>query len=178
MAAVASRYARAFADVAQSKHLNADAAMAELNSLVETFTASPELRTVWETPAVPAAQKLALLDAIAQRAGISQPVRNFVAIIIDHRRIGQLGDIARQLRLEFDARSGIAEADVTSARPLADDEKRELESRIAATTGKRVRAQYATDAKLLGGAVVRIGSTIYDGSVHGQLQRMKQELAE
>ena len=75
-------------------------------------------------------------------------------------------------------RLGIAEANVTSARALGDDEKRELEARIAATTGQKVRAQYTTDAALLGGALVRIGSTIYDGSVRGQLRKLKETLSQ
>jgi len=71
---------------------------------------------------------------------------------------------------------GIAEARVSSARELTAAEKKSLEQRLAAVTGKTVRATYSEDATLLGGAVVRIGSTIYDGSVRGQLERLKQEI--
>src|SRR5947209_15248026 len=176
MAAVASRYARALADVTLSQRLDPEAVLAELNSVAELVSASPDLRKVWENPAIPAEQKLHLLDAIAQRAGLSQPVRNFVAIVMDHRRIGQLGEIARQLRTELNQRLGITEAEITSARALGDDEKRQLEQQIAGALGRDVRARYATNPKLLGGAVVKIGSTVYDGSVHGKLQKLREQL--
>ncbi len=178
MAAVASRYARALADVVLSRRLDPEAALAELADVVQLVAASPDLRKIWENPAIPAEQKRRLLDAIAARAGLSQPVRNFVAIIMDHRRLPMLGEIARQLRVELNQRLGITDAEVTSARELGDDEKKQLEAQIARALGRAVRAQYRTNPRLLGGAVVRIGSTVYDGSVHGQLQKLREELAE
>jgi F-type H+-transporting ATPase subunit delta len=177
MAAVGSRYARAFADVVDSEHLNGDAVIAELRSLVATVTNTPALRKVWETPAIPAAEKRALLDAIAARTGLSKPVRNFVAVMIDHRRVAMLPQVVEQLQAELDERQGVSDAEVTASRELSDEERREIEGRIARTTGRRVRAHYATDSAILGGAVVRIGSTIYDGSVRGQLRKIKEALS-
>jgi len=138
---------------------------------------SDDLRRVWESPAIPADQKHTLLDAIAQSEGISKPVRNLVAVIIDHQRISFLERIIRQLEKELDERMGFAEAEVVSARDLGEAEKRALESQVGKLTGKKVRAQYARDTSLLGGAVVRIGSTIYDGSVLGQLNRIKEAIS-
>ena len=178
MAAVASRYARAFADVALSQKLDAEAALTELGSIVAILQSSPDLRKVWENPSIPAEQKRRLLEAISAQAGVSDPARNFVAAIIDHRRVALLDEIVRRLRIELDQRLGITDAEVTSARELAPDEKQRLETRIAGATGKKVRAHYATDAALLGGAVVRIGSTIHDGSLRGQLHKIRQQLAE
>src|SRR5258706_13088868 len=106
MAAVASRYARAFADVAVTLRLDAETALAELNGLVEMLQASPELRKVWQNPAVAGEQKLRLLDALAARAALSVPVRNFAAVIIENRRPAQLPDIARQLRIHINRRTG------------------------------------------------------------------------
>jgi F-type H+-transporting ATPase subunit delta len=177
MAAVTTSYARAFADVVASRKLNAEAVMAELNSLVETLGTSVDLRQVWENPSVPMPQKRALLDAIAQRTGMSRESRNFIAVLIDHRRIPLLSQVVSELRAELNRRMGVVDAEVTSARPLGDDEKRELEERIGRSAGQRVRAQYTTDPALLGGAVVRIGSTIYDGTVKGQLQKLRRELS-
>jgi len=178
MAAVASRYARAFADVALSQKLDAEAALAELGTIVAMLQSSPDLSKVWENPAIPAEQKHRLLEAISAQAGVSDLARNFVAAIIDHRRVPLLAEIVRRLRAELDQRLGITDAEVTSARELASDERQQLESRIAGATGKKVRAHYATDSALLGGAVVRIGSTIHDGSLRGQLHRIKEKLAE
>ena len=177
MASVASTYARAFADVVFEERLDAARATAGLRSIAALFEQSMDLRRVWENPAVPVEQKRKLLDAIVQREGIDRPVRNLVAVLIDHRRLPFLPRIVEQFAKELDARLGFAEAEVSSARELADAERRALEAQIEKTTGKKVRAHYALDASLLGGAVVRVGSTIYDGSVKGQLEQIKESIS-
>jgi F-type H+-transporting ATPase subunit delta len=177
MASVASTYARAFADVVLDARLDADRAIAELRSVASLLADSIELRRVWENPAVPAEQKRGVLDVIAQRDQVSPQVRNLVAVLIDHRRIHFLGPIIEQLEKELDARLGFAEAEITSARELNDDEKREFEAQVGKLTGKKVRARYGRDASLLGGAVLRLGSTIYDGSVKGQLEKIKEAIS-
>jgi F-type H+-transporting ATPase subunit delta len=177
VASVASTYARAFADVIVSAHLDANRAVGGLHRIVGLLAESENLRRVWENPAVPAEQKRKLLDAIVEREGIERHVRNLVAVLIDHRRVQFLARIAEQLKKELDARMGFAEAHITSARELGDAEKRALEAQIEKVTGKKVRAQFGLDAALLGGAVVRVGSTIYDGSVKGQLEKIREAIS-
>jgi F-type H+-transporting ATPase subunit delta len=177
MASVASTYARAFADVVLSAHLDADRSIAELRTIASLLAESSNLRRVWENPAVPAEQKRSVLDVIAHRDEIPKQVRNLVAVLIDHRRIHFLEPIIRQLEKELDARLGFAEAEITSARTLDDAEKHEFEAQVGKLTGKKVRAHYDQDASLLGGAVLRLGSTIYDGSVKGQLERIKEAIS-
>ncbi|HTW30607.1 MAG TPA: ATP synthase F1 subunit delta [Candidatus Sulfotelmatobacter sp.] len=177
MASVASTYARAFADVVFSAHLNAVEAIGGLQQVASLYSGSAELRRVWENPAVPADQKRHLLDAIVQREGVEKHVRNLVAVLIDHRRLHFLPRIVDQLEKEIDSRLGFAEAQISSARELSDAEKHTLESQVEKTTGKKVRASYGLDSSLLGGAVVRVGSTIYDGSVKGQLEKIKEAIS-
>jgi F-type H+-transporting ATPase subunit delta len=177
MASVASVYARAFVDVIFRTRLDPGRAVGELHGIVATMKDSADLRRVWENPAIPAQQKHRLLDAIARSEGISVPVRNLVAVIIDHQRMRFLERIIRQLEKELDDRLGFAEAEVVSARELGDAEKRVLESQVEKLTGKKVRAHYGRDTSLLGGAMIRIGSTIYDGSVLGQLNRIKEAIS-
>ena len=177
MASVPSTYARAFADVVFSAHLDAARAVGGLRQIVALLEQSADLRRVWENPAVPAQQKRKLLDAIAERDGIDRPVRNLIAVLIDNRRLNFLPRIVEQFEKELDRRMGLADAQISSARELGDVEKHTLEVEIAKLTGKRVRAQYGLDPSLLGGAVVRIGSTIYDGSVKGQLERIKEAIS-
>lgn len=177
MAAVSSRYARAFADVVFDLKLDIAGILQQLQAVLDIVRSSEELRRLWENPAIPAEQKRKLLDAIVARAGISRPVRNFVAVLIDNRRIAELEHIARQFETEVNSRLSIAEAEVTSARELSEEEKRSLEAQVQKLTGKQVRARYSTDRGLLGGAVVRLGSTIYDGSIRGQLQKIKEQLS-
>ena len=145
--------------------------------MLQLLAESIELRRVWENPGVPADQKRRLLDVIAQRDGISHHARNFIAVLIDHRRTHFLEPIITQLEKELDARLGFADAEIISARAIGDAEKQQFEAQIAKMTGKKVRARYAQDASLLGGATVRLGSTIYDGSVRGQLERIKEALS-
>jgi len=177
VASVASTYARAFADVVLSARLDANRAIGGLRRIAGLLSESTELRRVWENPAVPADQKRKLLDAIVHREGIEPHVRNLMAVLIDHRRVQFLSRITAQLEKELDARLGFAEAQITSARELGDAEKRTLEAQIEKVTGKKIRARFGLDASLLGGAVVRVGSTIYDGSVKGQLEKIREAIS-
>ena len=177
MAAVAGRYARAFAEVVVEHKISPDKAVQELSEVAALVQESTELRNVLLNPSVEHSQKLALLDAIVKRIGATKLLRNFVAVLIDHKHILQIGDIAEAVKQELERRLGIAEARVSSFRTLSEAEKKSLEKQLTAVTGKTVRATYSDDPGLLGGAVVRIGSTIYDGSVRGRLQRIKEEIA-
>jgi F-type H+-transporting ATPase subunit delta len=177
MASVASTYARAFADVVVDQRLDANRATDGLREIARLMAESADLRRVWQNPAVPADQKRHLLDAIVQREGLDKQVRNLVAVLIDHRRVQFLPRIIEQLEKELDARMGFAEAQILSARELGDAEKRALETQVANVTGKKVRASYGLDASLLGGAIVRVGSTIYDGSVKGQLEKIREAIS-
>lgn len=177
MAAVTGRYARAFAEVVLGQKLDTDKMVQELSQMAALVQSSSELRNVLQNPSVEHKQKIALLDAIINRMGGSRILRNFIAVLIDHHRVGQIDEITRQFRQELDQRMGIADAQVTSSRELTTAERKTLEAQLTGLTGKRIRAEYGEDASLLGGAVVRIGSTIYDGSVRGQLERMKRQIA-
>jgi F-type H+-transporting ATPase subunit delta len=177
MAAVLGRYARAYAEVTVTHKLNPEKTVAEFQQMADVVNSSRELRNVLQNPAVSREQKLNLLDSIIQHIGATKMLRNFLAVLIDHRRIGNIGDLLEQFKRELDRRMGIADAKVSSVRELSSAEKKSLEQQLAALTGKVVRATYSQDADLLGGVLVRVGSTIYDGSVQGRLQRMRQELA-
>jgi F-type H+-transporting ATPase subunit delta len=177
MASVTIRYARAFADVVLERRLDANKALLELRAMLAVTVQSEDLRKTWENPSIPAEQKRGVLDGLAARLGISREARNLIAILIDHRRVAVLPQVVRQVEQEINDRLGFAEAEITSARPLSDGEKRNLEGQVERMTGKKVRARYAEDTKILGGVAVRIGSTIYDGSILGQLKKLREQLA-
>jgi F-type H+-transporting ATPase subunit delta len=119
---------------------------------------------------------LKVLDAIAGRIGMFPQVRNFLAVVMEHQRLAELDEVLTEYHAIADEQSNLTEADITSARPLNDQDRAELEAQVAKLAGGRVRATYHQDATLLGGAVVRIGSTVYDGSIRAQLQQLKQKL--
>jgi F-type H+-transporting ATPase subunit delta len=177
MASVAIRYARAFAGAVVDLKLDPEQVREELRSLVRLVSANADLRHVWESPAVTQEEKVRLLDAIAERAGFHAAVRNFMAVVMEHGRASALPAIARQFEKELDRRLGFVEAAVTSARDLSVEEKSAMEAQIGRLTGQKVRAHYERDQNLLGGALVKIGSMIYDGSLRGQLRRIKEQLS-
>ena len=177
MASVTNTYARAFAEAVFDGRLDPDKILREAQAVGALVAGNKELRSVWEAPSITAEQKRAVLDAIVAREGISKTVRNFVAVLIDHRRINFLGPIVKQFEQELNRRLGFAEAEIVSAHELNPTDQQTLEFRLEKLTGKKVRARYSRDESLLGGAVVKIGSTIYDGSVKGQLERIKQAIS-
>ncbi|MFY9643970.1 MAG: ATP synthase F1 subunit delta [Terriglobales bacterium] len=185
MASVVGTYARAFADVVMAdavktggSNLDPARALQELHSIETLLQESDSLRRVLENPSIPGNSKRAVLDAVTGKMGTTRQGRNFVAVLIDHRRLPLFSEILKQLQQELNDRQGFAEADVSTARELSDAEKKMLEAEITKLTGKKVRTKYVQDATLLGGAVVQVGSTIYDGSVKGQLEKMREQLVE
>ena len=175
MSAVAERYAAALADVALERK-SGEAIRKDLAAFVETFLASADLRNALESPAVDGAVKNKIITAIAAKMGLNDAVRNFICLIVDHRRTHLLQEILPVFSTELNKRLGIAEAEVTTARALSDAEKKDLLAVLQRRTGKKIEARFAEDANLLAGAVVRVGSTVYDGSVREQLNRLREQL--
>lgn len=177
MASVTNTYARALADVVFDQHLDPGKTLQEVQALSQLVAGSQQLREVWEAPSIPAEQKRALLDAIVAREGFSRPVRNFMAVLMDHRRIKFLEPIVKEFGHELNRRLGFTEAEIISARELGQTEQNTLEAQVEKLTGHKVRARYAQDGSILGGAIVKVGSTIYDGSVKGQLEKIREAIS-
>jgi F-type H+-transporting ATPase subunit delta len=176
MASPAPRYARAFAEVAEAAKLDAGAAQQQMRDFAQTLADSSELREILENPSIEMAGKLKVLDAMAGRLAMFPQVRYFLAVILEHQRLTELDEILTEYKQVVDEHAGATEARITSARPLNAEDRAQLEAQIAKLAGARVRARYAEDPTLLGGAVVEIGSTVYDGSLRAQLQQLKQKL--
>ena len=172
----AIRYAHAFAEAARRKGLDLLTARSQMKEFAALLTESPELREVLADPSIPGGQKLGVVDGIAERLGMLREVRNFLAIIIDHERIGELHVILDAYDRVADVDSGVTEAAVSTVHELDAEDRAEMEQQVARLAGTRVRVSYTLNSSLLGGAVVTIGSTVYDGSVRTQLEQMKQTL--
>jgi F-type H+-transporting ATPase subunit delta len=152
--------------------------VAQIASIEALIASSSDLKHVLETPAVPGSRKRAVLGKLAEPLGLSPVVRNFLFVVTDHRRLPYLSQIREAFEQFVDEHMGFVRASVTSAAPLDENQSRALEAELGKLTGKRVRAEYNTDSNLVGGATARIGSTVYDGSVHGQLQTMRRKLTQ
>ena len=176
MSAFAARYARAFADVVLDTNLDPADVERQLTDFAATFAASKDLREVLLNPSIPAAKRVSVLDAVNRRIGCGPKVRNFLAVLISHERLAALNEMIEEFRLEMNRRLSISDAEVVTARPLQEQERAKLEREVAELAGTRVNATFRQDKSLIGGAMVRIGSTIYDGSVRGRLERLKERL--
>ncbi len=177
MAVVDLRYARALDEVVLEKNLSREDVKAQLNDFLRTFADSSELREALENPSIPEDGKLRVLDAIAARSGMNPTVRNFLAVVMHHLRLGELQDIVDAYLSRADRSGGVADAEITTARPVDEEERRMLQDSILRLSGSSsVRASFHEDPALLGGAVIRLGSTVYDGSVRGQLEQMRQRM--
>lgn len=172
----APKYANAFAQVVAWHHLDAAAAQQQMQAFAGLLKESRELREILSDPSVAADQKLAVLDALAERLGMMREVRNFLAIIMDHHRLGSLGEILLEVERTSNNRSGVADAEITTARDLDEHDRQALENEVAKLANSRVRVTWSQNADLLGGAVIRIGSTVYDGSIRAQLEQLRQSL--
>ena len=176
--AIATRYADALADVVTGKAspLKPEDALAELQAFEGVLRASPELQNALTTPAVSAGRKRAVVGRIADVLRLSRIARNFLFVLIDHRRIAALSDIIQTFEQILDARLGFARAEVASAREMTDTQRSALNAQLERLTGKRVRTRFSIDESLIGGVMARIGSTVYDGSVRGQLNSLERRL--
>ncbi|GGH13676.1 ATP synthase F1 subunit delta [Silvibacterium dinghuense] len=176
MSALAARYARALAEVLREAHQNPTPVQSQLDDFVAAWNTSADLREVFLDPSFPVAEKVAILDKLNTKLQLTQQARNFVAVLINHGRLHDLREIVAAFHEVVDEELGVSVVAVTSARALGEDQRRDLEQQIAGMTQTKIRASYQEDASLLGGVIVRIGSTVYDGSVRGRLDRLKEEL--
>lgn len=175
MRTVTGEYAGALADVAIASG-HPETLRQDVRLFAEVATASADLRNFLDSPAIARESKKDLLGKLAARMGASEQLRNFLYVLVDHRRTHMLQEIAREFETTLLERLGVAEAAVTSARELSPPQKQKLAGTLESMTGKKIEARYAVDPSLVGGLVVRVGSTIYDGSVRAQLNRLAARL--
>ncbi len=176
MAAFVSRYATAFADVVTAVKLDTAAIDRQFADFLATWDGSPELRTFFVNPAISAAQKIAILDKLNARLGLQKELRNLIAVLIANDRIGHVAEVAAAWRRILQEQSGIRPAEIVTARELGKDERDALAAEVARLAGAKIDASFKLDKSILGGTVVRIGSTVYDGSVRGRPDRLKEAL--
>ena len=174
----ANRYAKALFDVALTEKAELEKIAKDLSEVAELLRANPELLRAAERVGVPDAARKALMAAIADRLGVADQVKKLVVVLTETRKLNLVGDLAEAFGERLLAHRNIVRADVTSAVALSPDRTQALADSLSKVTGKTVELQMSVDPELLGGVVARIGSTVYDGSVKTQLQRLRQELVE
>ena len=173
--AVARRYAVALADVVSSRG-EAQEVREELAAWDTLVRSNAQLLEVFRHPAITHEQKRAVLEELIGRTRPRPTTANFLKVLLQNGRLAELSEVSTQFAQELDRRSGVVTAQVTTARPLPADAQEALRARLGQLTGSHVRLQFEVDDELIGGVVTRIGSTLYDGSVRGRLQQIKQRM--
>ena len=175
--AAAARYARALFDVVQKEKLDPDRVAGELTEVGELVNGHPGLARVLTNPAVPAPRKRAVVEQLLALGPVTPPVARLLLMLAERDRLTLLDALIQAFRERLMEHQQIVRAEVTTAIPLPGDRVSALEQGIARATGRQVRLETRVDPAIIGGAVTRIGSTVYDGSVSMQLQKLKEQLA-
>ena len=175
--AILGRYAKSLADVAFEDKIE-DRVAADLKAYDEVFRAVPDVLEILDSPAVPGESKAKLLDELMKQYPVTLITANFLHILLQHNRIRHFSQILDAFQNSVNERKGIVSATVTASVPLSAEELKRIEERLSKITGKHVNVEPKTDEDLLGGIVVQIGSTVFDGSIRTQLNDMKRRLIE
>ena len=179
LSAVAARYARALIDaMPEASESDAAATLEQLRAIANLIQSSTDLHNALLSPAVPASRKRAVMGKLVQELGAGRMVRNFVYVVIDHRRVDDFPAMLEAFEALLDERAGYVRAEVLSARPLPEAQQVKLASEISRVAGKKAKLKFSIDAGLVAGVMARIGSTVYDGSVRGQLEKLRVMLAK
>jgi F-type H+-transporting ATPase subunit delta len=178
--AVAKRYAQALGEVVTRPDagLRPEAVLEQLEGFHSLLESNAELKNILLSPAVALPRKRAIVDQLGQRLGHSQRLRNFLYVVIDHRRLNILDELVEAFRDWLDDRLGIARVEVVSALPLPEEQRAQLLATFSKVTGRQVRAQFREDASVLGGLVVKYGSRLYDGTLQAQLQALDRAIGQ
>lgn len=173
---IARRYASALADVVSERGEERQV-QAEIKYWASMVEASPELREVFINPTIPYEQKQRVLEELVARSRVGETTKSFLRVLLKNQRLAQLKEVAERFSHVLDERAGIVAADVTTARPISEDVKAQLNDTLSARTGRKVRLSFITDETIIGGVIARIGSTVFDASLQSQLERLATELA-
>jgi len=173
---IARRYASALADVAVERREEREV-LTEIEywgSLIDSHT---QLKEVFANPTIPYEQKRSVLEELISRTRVRDTTAGFLRVLLRNQRLSELKEVSQRFSLILDERAGVVAASVTTARPVPEDVKTNLRNTLESTTGQTVRLSFNIDQEIIGGLVARIGSTIFDGSVQSQLERLAAGLA-
>jgi F-type H+-transporting ATPase subunit delta len=174
----ATRYAKALLDVAVAEGLDAAVIERDLASVVDAMNRHPDLRRAFTNPGIPQNVRMNVANAFVTRAGIQGRLAKLLNMLGERGRLDLLPVMLDVYRERLLAHRNIVRATVTSASPLSADKVHQLETSLGGLTGKKVQIETTVDPTIIGGVVTRIGSTVYDGSIRTQLQKMRQQLVE
>lgn len=176
--AVPRHYANALADAVfkPNSGLSPQDAVQQLRTMDALFAESKALEHALLSPAVTRPRKEAVIARIADELGLHRLIKNFLLVVVSHRRTAGLPAMRREFEAIVDERLGWVPADITSAKELSPKEKEQIERVLGSKLGKYIRAHYAVDPNLLGGVRARVASKEYDATLRGKLEQMRSRL--
>ena len=172
---VARRYATALADVV-GKSGETETVKSELKTWEDLMNANSQFQNAFANPAIAHLSKEKVLDGLLAKTKPTKTTANFLRVLLRNSRLTELRQINEKFAAVLEERSGVVAAEITSARPLSDGERAELQASLAKLTGKLVNLNFEIDENIIGGVVTRVGSTVYDDSVKTQLENLKTQL--
>jgi F-type H+-transporting ATPase subunit delta len=175
MSAVGRRYAKALLDLAREQG-QVDSVLNDVSSLSATLKESAELRDIARNPAIPKPALKAAFDAVMEKLGVSNLMRNTVKLLADKGRLPQLEDVLHALEQLSEAETGRVRVEVTSAKPLSDAYYSQLTEKLQRATDRQVVLVKKQDPSLIGGVVTRIGDQVFDGSLSNRLSELRETL--
>lgn len=176
--ALATHYARALSDAVfrPNSGLVPAEARRQLAAAADLIGSSRELRIALLSPAVAKPRKEAVIARLADDLGLHRLIKNFLLVLVSHRRTSELREIQKHFDLVADEREGWIPAEITSAKELSPPQRQEIERALGSKVGKFIRAHYVVDPTLIAGIRAHVGSVEYDASLRGKLESMRRRL--
>ena len=175
--ASAARYARALLDVAV-READPDQVGRDLTVFADLMAGTPELRAALTSPRVPTTGKQKVTAELVSRLGLTGPAAKLLLMLAERDRLSLVPDLVDVYRERLEEHQGTIRAEITAATDISSDHAAQLQQRLSAATGRKVTMTTKVDPALVGGMVARIGSTVYDGSVATQLEKLRAKLLQ
>ena len=174
----ATRYARALLDVAIKENADLDHIERDLESVVDLFTQYPAFAHALLNPVVPVPRKRAAIAELTALAQLVPMVAKLIGLLADRDRLVLVPELLAAYRERLLDHRNVIRAEITTTAALHADRAKAIEASLARTTGRIVTLTTSVDPSIVGGVLARIGSTVYDGSIARQLQKIRVQLAE
>ncbi len=176
--ALSSHYAEALANAvfASGSDLSPAAASEQLKTIAALLQNSKDLELALLSPAVNRARKQAVIGKLADELELHRLIKNFLLVLVSHRRTRELAAIQESFELIVDERTGWIPAEITSAHDLSPEQREDIERALGTKFGKSIRAHYQVDPSLIGGIRAHVAAKEYDSTVRGQLESMRSRL--
>ncbi len=173
---IAKRYASALLSLAGEKRVAMDTAAA-LELVVEALEREPEFMSLLKHPFIAGGEKERLLNE-AFTGKVPSLLMDFLALLLEKKRISELATISQVFGELAREQAGVVRARVCSVVPLAEASREKLTKALAVKLKKDVEIVQEQDPRLLGGATMEVGGTLFDGSIKGQLEQLLEKLAD